>query len=152
MASTPPLATPIQSLPSQPSTGGAPSAPPTAITDPGVADVLNEMEKVVSQAETYQHHPLMQPHMSLPSPPPSMFYNSPLPPEKSLATSWIQIDNAKRATVAMILALVFFYPSGIFPAIYHKISKLGFLENYDLFVRVFLLGALFYTVLTYVPL
>jgi hypothetical protein len=115
-----------------------------------VADVLNEMEKVVSQAETYQHQPLMQPHISLPSPPPPMFY-APAPSNPS-ATPWIQIDNAKRAAVAMILALVFFYPSGVFPAIYHKISKLGFLENYDLFVRVFLLGALFYTILTYVPL
>lgn len=139
--SAPPLATPIQSLPTA-------AAPPPA-HDPSVTDVLNEMESVVSQAESYQQNPLppsfaqqmAMPTMSMPMPPP--------PPP---ATAWVHPENAKRAVAAMVIAIVLFYPTGLFPAIYHKFSKLGFLESYDLFVRVFLLGALFYTILTFVPL
>lgn len=158
-----PLATPIQKLPV--STGAPPSAP----DDPSVTDVLNEMESVVSMAKNYQEHPLpnggrgegtgihsalpnyphSQSNMQYPSMAMAMEYGASTP-----TTSWMHLhtDNGKRAAVAMLLALMLFYPSGLFPGVYHRIARLSFLENYDLFVRIFLLGVFFYILLTYVPI
>lgn len=147
-----PLATPIQKLPA---TSSAPP-PLAAPEDPSVTDVLNEMESVVSMAKNYQDHPIGDAGIAMAPP---MFQ---MPPAYGMGArdfpetpkSWLNLhtDNGKRAAVAMILALVLFYPSGLFPAVYQRIARLRFLESYDIFVRVFLLGVFFYILLTYVPL
>ena len=151
-----PLATPIQKLPM---TAGSPPPPASMPEDSSVTDVLNEMESVVSMAKTYQDQPLpnapnasgyaMPPMLPSPSIMPGSFGDYTAAPKP-----WFHLDteNGKRAAIAMLLALALFYPNGLFPALYHRIARLRFLESYDLFVRIFLLGVLFYVVMTYVPL
>jgi len=149
-----PLATPIQKLPA------TPGAPPAAPEDPSVTDVLNEMESVVSMAKNYQDQPLGNGGGGGAMPPPAFPYQQPMvgygmgaPDFSETSKSWLSLhtENSKRAAIAMVLALVLFYPSGLFPAVYQRIARLRFLESYDIFVRVFLLGMFFYILLTYVP-
>lgn len=141
-----PLATPIQKLPVAPPSAATAAAP----EDPSVADVLNEMESVVSAAKQYQDQPLGAAPSAAAAPPPMpMFAFAPPPTAK-----WFQFqpENGKRAAIAMAVALLLFYPTGVFPALYRKVARLGFLEAYDPIVRVVLLGIFVYLLLTYVPL
>lgn len=143
-----PLATPIQKLPVAPPS--AASAAPAAPEDPSVADVLNEMESVVSAAKQYQDQPLAASVAAAPMP---MFAFAP-PAAPPPPTKWFQLhpENGKRAAVAMVVALALFYPTGLFPALYRRVARLNFLEAYDPIVRVVLLGIFVYLLLTYVPL
>lgn len=149
-----PMATPLNALPPTPSGAGiATPTPPPA----DVADVLNEMEQVVRQEEA---HRMPAPGPALATMAMPMLPAAPMVPygagagmsASSTAAGFIHMDHAKRAGVAVVLAWMLFYPNGIFPGIYERLPKLGFLESYDFYVRLLLLAVLFYVVLTYVPL
>jgi hypothetical protein len=147
------MATPVQSLPKDSTT----DAPP----DPSVTDLLNEMENEVFQAKQAQ---------AVHSAPPSMAQMPHIPQMPQMApmghsgfgfpmnykedgglSKWIQIPHIKTAVVAMMIALLLFYPHGFFPAFYQRFSRATTLESYDLFIRIFLLGVFFYVVLVAVP-
>jgi hypothetical protein len=109
------------------------------------------MESVVSAAKQYQDQPLAA---AAAAPMPMFAFAPPAAPPSAAPTKWFQLhpENGKRAAIAMVVALVLFYPTGMFPAIYRRVSRLNFLEAYDPIVRVVLLGVFVYLLLTYVPL
>lgn len=161
------MATPIQTLSPQGQGQGvgitSGGANPTDLSDPLVSDVLNEMEKEVNQARQQSSALHSQGHgmnglsasiASMPSAPTLASMPFPGTSLKNTASSvqWIHVSHLKVAVICMVFSYIIFNPSGILPSLYYRFSKLNFLESYDLFVRIFLLGVFLYVLLTYVPL
>jgi hypothetical protein len=165
------MATPMQALEAS-SAAGANSEIPPSLPDPSVADLLNEMENEVFQAKQAQathsshaghsdHAMPMMPQMPIGMPPMGTAgapggggygsYAANRIGDEGGLSKWIQVPHLKTAVIAMLLALLIFYPHGFFPALYQRFSRASTLEAYDLFIRIFLLGVFFYIVLVAVP-
>ena len=137
MSAPPPMSTPIQSLPH-----------PTAvqpIDDPEINSVLREMESENSSmhsappsihAPTYAPQPMMQPSYA-PLRPQFLPVESP--------SLW-NIELAKRAMIAAILAAALFHPA-LMQLFIKRVPALEYNELYQTGVRVLLLGVALYVLM-----
>jgi hypothetical protein len=135
------MSTPVQQLP-------RPAAPASAgsVSDPVVRDVLMEMEKEVASAtappapKAPPQHMMMPPHMM--GPPQYRGMYGPPPP----AAGWWNAENAKRAVVAALLAIMLLHPT-TGELLGSRVSLFGDNETYNIIVRAALLAATLYVLM-----
>lgn len=146
------MSTPVTSLPQVDDK----SSPPPAMIDPSVTDVLEEMEREVAAAQhssvpnvPQPSHPLQQtvsnhinPHSTHP---PSYMYGGQnmFPPyNKDSNMNWVNMEKAKTAIIATLIAMLLLLPK--VPFIYERFTRIVFLQPYELYIRAAMLALVLY--------
>jgi len=148
------MSTPVTSLPQVDSK----SSPPPVMMDPSVTDVLEEMEREVAAAQhssvpnlpqSPQLHPQQQTTVTYMNPhsnqPPSYMYGGQnmFPPyNKDSNMNWMNMEKAKTAIIATLIAMLLLLPK--VPFIYERFARIVFLQPYELYIRAAMLALVLY--------
>ena len=63
----------------------------------------------------------------------------------TLMEKWVNIDDAKKAVIIAVIALIVLYPTDT-SSIYNKFSFLTNLQQYDIFIRTVLFAGILYII------